>query len=151
MKKIALLGLGALVLSGCTTLTANHPVDHGELKTIRNICIEDNPKVIVPNFKEILASSFSRHAITTRVTGQGDSENCEYLLKYNALRSWDFVTYMTDADLDLQKNGKTISFANFHLKGGGGLAFTKWRSTESKVDMLVNELLGKPKQIQGNE
>ena len=104
------------------------------------------PKVIVPRFKEILSSSFSNHGISTRSFAQGGVPNeCEYVLRYSAIRSWDFVTYLTDADLDLQKNGVTVSFANFHLKGGGGLAFTKWKSTESKVNLLVDELLGKTK------
>lgn len=129
------------ITSGCTTITVNH-ADQAAVQSIKHICIESNPKVIVPSFESILQSSFVRHGITSQIYEQGRKpESCSYTLKYSATRSWDFVTYMTDADLNLQSSDKTISVAKFHLKGKGGFDLSKWRSTESKINDLVDQLL----------
>ena len=38
-------------------------------------------------------------------------------------------------------DGKIASEAEFRLRGKGGLALNKWRSVDTKIDELVDELL----------
>lgn len=62
-------------------------------------------------------------------------------MTYTALRSWDVVTYLSSAKFILYQDTQQVSEATFHLKGKGGFALNKWRSTETKVNELVDELL----------
>ena len=68
-------------------------------------------------------------------------EHCEYRLTYTALRSWDFSAYLSHAELRLYKGSKKIGYAEYHLKGKGGLSLTKWASVKSKMVPVINELL----------
>jgi hypothetical protein len=63
-------------------------------------------------------------------------------MNYTALLSWDIVTYMSYAKFTLMKEGRIVSEAEFVLKGKGGLALNKWRSTDTKIDELVDQLVG---------
>ena len=47
------------------------------------------------------------------------------------------------AQFNLLQNGRQVSEASFKLKGNGGLALNKWRSTETKINELVDQLLNK--------
>ena len=66
-------------------------------------------------------------------------------MTYTALRSRDVVTYLSYAKFTLNQNGKIVSEAEFRLKGKGGLALNKWRSTDTKVDELVDQLVDQRK------
>ena len=60
-----------------------------------------------------------------------------------ALKNWDMAPYLCSADLRLERNGTKVASAEYRLKGRGGLSLTKWRGTKTKIDPLVDELLGK--------
>jgi len=49
--------------------------------------------------------------------------------------------YLTHAELRLWEGGKQIGFAQYHLNGNGGLDLGKWRSTQAKMDPVIDELL----------
>lgn len=136
---VAILVLGA-GLSACTSVRVK-PVDPAE--QVLHVCIEQNPKVTIGDFLPILQDGFDRHAISTEVF-QADRRpaRCEYVLTYTALRSWDITTYLSYADLWLAKDGRRIASAHYHLRGKGGLALTKWASVKSKMDPVIDELLG---------
>ena len=53
------------------------------------------------------------------------------------------ATYLHHAELRLEKNGNKIGYAEYHLNGKGGLSLTKWQSTKTKMDPIVDQLLGK--------
>ena len=61
----------------------------------------------------------------------------------SATRSWDMAPYMVFAQFNLIQNGRQVSEASFKLKGNGGLALNKWRSTEIKINELTDQLLEK--------
>ena len=48
---------------------------------------------------------------------------------------------MSTADLTLTRNGYRVGSANYYLKGKGGFSLTKYASTESKLDNVVDQLL----------
>jgi hypothetical protein len=146
MKKIYKTILTAVVLTaliGCSPTINIKPVDSAKYK-ISEICIKKNEKVIVPEFVEILEQGINRHGIKTNLVPEISSE-CDYWLDYVATQRWDIVTFMSDAHLDLYKGNLLIASADRKnpsgLFGFGGMNPSKWNSTRSKVDPLIDELL----------
>lgn len=142
MIKIAFF-ISAILLSGCATTSIKHDDNLNE-NQIRKICIENNPKVIVQNFEEIITDRLQSHGVTSEVFLKGKQpENCEYILRYTAYQKWDFVMVMTRADLSLYKNNTKISAANYTLNMGGFLNPTKYKSNADKLNPLIDQLIGK--------
>lgn len=126
------------VLSACTSINVQ-PVDPA--LNVRHVCIQENPAVIIDDFVEYLQDDFARYGITSEVIGNQRPRHCEFVLSYTARRSWDMTPYMSTADLTLTRNGYRVGNANYYLKGKGGFALTKYASTESKLDNVVDQLL----------
>ena len=97
----------------------------------------------VNDFIPVLRDGFDRHGIATEVYSGQKPEKCEYILTYTALRSWDFSPYLSHAELRIEKDGRQIAYAEYHLKGKGGLSLTKWASTREKMDPVIDELFKK--------
>lgn len=134
--KIALLS--TLAITGCTSINVR-PVDN--VASIQNVCIVRNPKVIVSDFIPVLQDGFNRHNVSTTVVEQDQASSCDVTLTYTALRSWDFKPYISHAELRLWRSGRQIGSADYHLKGKGGFALTKWGSTKEKMDPVIDQLL----------
>ena len=132
--------LSAAICAGCTTMQVQPLESTGE--KIDFVCIKTNPKVIVPEFDSIIAEGFLRHGIATKVYPEIPSK-CVYSLDYTATQAWDFVLYLKDARLDLYKGDALAAYASFHLIGGGGFDFSKWDSTSTKINPLIDQLLAK--------
>lgn len=113
---------------------------------LQSVCIVENPKVTVPDFVAILRDGLSRHDIATSVVSNERASACQVTLTYTALRSWDFATYLSHAELRLWSGGQQIGSADYHLRNKGGFALNKWASTRSKMDPVIDRLVsGKPK------
>jgi hypothetical protein len=137
--RLASLCFLSLILTGCTSITVL-PVDRA--LALKHVCIQDNPKVTLSGFVPMLQEGFSRHGISTEViSGITSPAQCEYVLTYTALRSWDLTVYLTEAELRLEKEGKMVASAVYHLKGKGGLSLVKWAGVKSKMDPVIDELL----------
>lgn len=134
------IALAAIFLAACTSVTVR-PVD--PTLTMRMVCIQDNPKVQVSDFVQVLRDGFQRHSIATEVYSGPMPQKCEYVLTYTALRSWDFSAYLSHAELRIEKGGLQIASAEYHLNGKGGLSLTKWAGTKEKMDPVIDELLKK--------
>ncbi|MGC6405186.1 Sbal_3080 family lipoprotein [Bisgaard Taxon 45] len=130
-------------LSGCTSIQVL-PVAREELKNINEICIVNNPTVKVADFVPVVESRLMQYNIKTRKVGEDSAESCHYTLRYSARRSWDLVTYLSWAKLNLFKRDKEIANAEYSLIGKGGLAFTKYQSIETKMNPVIDQLLGHP-------
>lgn len=138
------LAISAFLLSvGCTTTVLVKPVNRSE-NNITLVCIKQNPKVIVPDFIEILQEGFARHGIKTQLYSD-IPESCEYSLTYTATQKWDFKLFMSDAHLALYKGPRLIASADRDAPsgvfGGGGINPSKWDSTRSKLDPMIDEIL----------
>lgn len=129
---------GFLILTGCTAVDVR-PVDKSI--ALKNVCIKENPKVKVTDFLHVVREGFDRHGIATEMFSGSIPNECEYILTYTALRSWDITPYLSHAELWLEKNGKQIAYAQYHLKGKGGLSLTKWKGTKAKMDPVIDNLL----------
>jgi len=131
--------IAATLVLGCTSITVT-PLDPAS--GVTEICIEKNPRVDVPAFLEILRSGFDRYGIATRVFVAEAPSDCQAILTYTALRSWDLSTYMSRAELWIRDDhGKLLAEAEYHLRGKGGFSLTKWESPRRKLRPVFEELL----------
>jgi hypothetical protein len=135
-----LAGLAILcaALGGCTSVnvkpvSADHRIEH--------ICIQDNPRVQVGDFVSVMQEGFQKHGITSHLFRDDAPAKCLYTSTYTARRTWDMAMYMTDAQIDILRDGRQIAFANYHLKGRGGLSLMKWASTREKILPVIDQLL----------
>ena len=135
-----IIAIGAIFLVDCTSI-AVRPVDSS--LEMRHLCIQENPRVLVSDFVPVLRDGFDRNGITTEVFSGQKPEKCEYILTYTALRSWDFSPYLSHAELRIEKEGRQIAYAEYHLKGKGGLSLNKWKSTREKMDPVIDKLFKK--------
>ena len=143
MKKIALLWL-MVSLTGCATTNVT-PLKLNTGEKIQKVCVKHNPKVIVQNFEEIIISRLEYHDIATQVSSGDKPEVCEYSLRYIAYQKWDFSMVLTSAQLSIYKDDKKIGSAEYKLHAGGLLNPTKYKSNESKIEPLVDQLVGELK------
>jgi hypothetical protein len=137
MKSKSLILAMLALLPGCISVTAQSIQND---KPITKICIEHNPKVIVPNFTDLLQESFIRHGITS-VMYDKVPDNCPYHLTYAAYQRWAGVMYMSNAHLDLYNKETIIGYADRHMPLGSAFDVSKWDSTQSKIDEMVDQLL----------
>ncbi len=128
----------ASVLTACTSIDVR-PAEG--IETLTQVCIVRNPRVTVSDFISVLQDGFDRNGIATTVVEQAQAHTCPATLTYTALRTWDFKLYISHAELRLWRNGRQIGAADYHLKGKGGFALTKWGSTREKMDPVIDQLL----------
>jgi hypothetical protein len=138
MRGTALLGL-AILLAACTTARV-HPIDPSV--HIDRVCIHANPRVEVADFLAVLQAEFTHHGIATEVYSEAPPESCEYILEYEARRSWDGVTSLAHAELYLLRAGKTVGSAAFDLRGKAGYSLLKAHDPENLMNPVIDRLLG---------
>jgi len=129
----------AILVAACTSVTVK-PVESSV--DILHVCIQSNPQVQVEDFVPVIQEGLERHGIGSELFSGRVPRRCEYVLTYTALRSWDMSAYLSHAELSLQQEGQQIAYAEYHLKGKGGFSLTKWAGTKSKMDPVIDELLG---------
>jgi hypothetical protein len=132
------VGIAALTLCGCTAVTVR-PVDRS--LEIKRVCIQENPKVQVSDFITVIRDGFDRHGIATEVFSGAPASSCNAVLTYTALRSWDLKPYLSHAELRLERNGRQLAYAEYHLRGKGGYSMMKWQGTKKKMDPVIDQLL----------
>jgi hypothetical protein len=130
----------SFVLSACTSVEVRPP---DPALAIKHVCIQENPKVLVRDFVPVVRDGLDRHGISTEVYSGTKPANCEYVLTYTALRSWDFAPYLSHAELRLERDGRQVAYAEYHLVGKGGFSLMKWQGTKAKIDPVIDELLKK--------
>lgn len=128
----------AVAMAGCTSVSVRPVASNIQL---HDVCIVNNPRVIVSDFIPVLRDSFSRHNIATTVVDQSEAKSCPVTLTYTAHLHWDMKPYLTHAELRLWEGGKQIGFAQYHLNGNGGFDLGKWRGTKAKMDPVIDQLL----------
>ncbi len=137
MKKLMLIPI-LLTLMSCTSVKVE---SLSKDSSIKQVCIENNPKVKVSDFTDVVREGLSNKGIRSVTFSGKKPTNCDAILTYTALRSWDFKPYLSHAELRIWKDGLIIASAEYHLNGGGGLSFSKWGSTREKILPVMDELL----------
>jgi len=138
-KVVKIIALTSFV-TACTSIQVQ-PLTSG--LNIKKICIEENPRVIVSDFLSVVRNRIEYHGINTQLFENKIPKGCEYTMTYTALKNWDIGTYMHHAELRLEKNGQKVGYAEYHLKNKGGLSLLKWQGTKTKMQPVVDKLLGK--------
>ena len=139
--KCKFVGLSLILLCGCNSYNVKSlPYD----PNLKDIVVVDNPKVIVADFVDVMTDEFNAREIKVRCVPQSyAAKPKEYVVCYDARRSWDFSPYLSDATIHIRKDGMTIAKGKYHHTGGSASldVFTKWRGTEWKMKELYDELL----------
>ena len=142
MNKTVFVVAGGLAVSACTSVQVN-AVAEQQVNAIQQICIVNNPKVLVTDFVPVVQQRLQHHGIMSRVVEGSEVAACAYQLYYSAKRSWDFTPYMSWAELKLYQNEVLIANAEYKLVGKGGLSLTKWQSVETKMTPVIDQLFAK--------
>ena len=142
MNKTVFVVAGGLAVSACTSVQVN-AVAEQQVNAIQQICIVNNPKVLVTDFVPVVQQRLQHHGIVSRVVEGSEAAACAYQLHYSAKRSWDFTPYMSWAELKLYQNEVLIANAEYKLVGKGGLSLTKWQSVETKMTPVIDQLFAK--------
>ena len=135
--------LPLLCLTGCTSISVK-PVSSSLHLT--HVCIQKNPQAEEADFLDVVREGFERHGISTEIFQDSKPSNCEYVVTYTALRSYDMVMFLSHAELKLKKDGIELASAVYHLKRGllgfsGGLDPSKFQGTKSKMDPVIDQFL----------
>ena len=142
MNKTVFVVAGGLAVSACTSVQVN-AVAEQQVNAIQQICIVNNPKVLVTDFVPVVQQRLQHHGIVSRVVEGSEASACAYQLHYSAKRSWDFTPYMSWAELKLYQSDVLIANAEYKLVGKGGLSLTKWQSVETKMTPVIDQLFAK--------
>lgn len=129
----------ALLALGCTSVKVSPVVAEAN---VTHVCIRQNSDVWIDDFLKVLQNGFDRHGISSEVfSNPYPPDHCEFIVTYTALQSWDFNPFLSHAEIALHRDGQQVAFAEYHLKGKGGLSVKKWQGTATKMDPVIDELL----------
>lgn len=132
------LAAALLASAGCLSITTRvDPLPAGGY-AIQTLCIERNPDVQVEDFLAVVEQGVARHGIATRVVDPPIPDDCEYTLWYTARRRWDIHPVLGYAELRVRYAGQTIGSASYLQSPS--LSLFKWRSTESKIGPLIDQM-----------
>lgn len=128
-------------ISGCAIQTTVQPIPPNQ--PIAEICILENPKVIISDFLPVIQEGIQRNGLRSKVFREIPN-TCTYVLEYVAFQKWDFTPFMSEANIRLYHAQEIVGTANYKLPsgifGGGGINPAKWNSTKEKLDPLLDEL-----------
>jgi hypothetical protein len=138
--RYVLLFVAVALASGCTAVSVR-PVD--SKLDIKHVYVKDcSEECFDGRMIYVIQDGFQRHGITTEVYNGNLPSESEYNLTYYCERTWDMATYLRHAEFRLYRGKAQIGYAEYHLRGGGGFALNKWASTKSKIDPVIDKLLG---------
>jgi hypothetical protein len=128
-------------MTGCSIQTAVQPISYST--PISEICILENPKVIVSDVLPVIQENISKHGLRSNLYHE-IPKSCTHVLEYVAYQRWDMTTFMSEANIKLYQENKLIGSVDYKtptgLFGAGGINPAKWESTKSKLDPLLDEL-----------
>lgn len=123
--------------AACTTIEVS-PVPAAGYPIAR-LCIERNPEVVVEDLLAVIERGVARHGIEPRLVDAPVPADCDYTLWYSARRRWDLRPVLGYVELRVRYRGETIGTASWLARPS--LSLFKWRSTESKIGPVLDELL----------
>lgn len=144
MQKSKILILGCLsslvIVTGCTSIDVS-PVSNNT--NITHICIEENENVKVSDIVYVIQNRLNYHNISSELVKKDTAKQCEYTMLYSALKSWDFKPYLSHANFEIYQGNRVVSKGVFHLNLKGGLTFSKYGDTASKINPVIDQMLNK--------
>jgi hypothetical protein len=127
---------GSLLVCGCSSYDVKAlPYD----SSLTSVVLVENPKVIVRDFVDVLQDEFNARSIKViRKPGNYVAKSDEYVVRYNALQSWDISLYLSYATIRVEKDNMTKAKGIYKA---GSFDLAKWRGTQWKMSNLYGELL----------
>lgn len=126
------------VLVGCTSVKV---LPIAKEHRISSVAIKENLEVEGQEFLGVLITGFERHGIEAKVISAKTEVKDAYVVTYTAKRDWDLAVYLSHATINIHKDGQLVASAIYHLRAGGGLSMTKWKSVKEKIDPVIDQLL----------
>ena len=146
MKKLIPFVLPFIALVGCTSVNVK-PV--ANVTEIKNVCVKECPEeCFVEDMPAVIVDGFERNGISAKTFTGKVPEECGYHVTFMCNQTWDMAMYMHHAEIKLFQGPDQIGSAVYHLNGGGGFSLMKWQGTKTKIDPVIDELLGK-KPVEG--
>lgn len=111
---------------------------------LTSVVLVENPRVIVHDFVDVLQDEFNaRNIKVVRKPESYVQKKDEYVIRYDARQSWDFINYLSYATVRVEKDNMTMAKGTYrHIGRSCSLdIFTKWRGTQWKMSDLYGELL----------
>jgi hypothetical protein len=129
----------ASLLAGCAITQTVKPVS---VTGITEVCVKNNPQVMMSDYLKELRSQVEAKGIKTSVFDGERPGRCKHHLEYTANWRWDLAMYLVFADLRVYEEGLLIGQATYDAHGGGA-SFNKFGKTAEKLKPLVDELFAK--------
>jgi hypothetical protein len=142
-KRLVLPLLSGVLCSACTTWQWQaDPIHQDYRPLITSVCIENNPKVKIDHFQEMLINRLESYRIQTQVFNAPFKPNtCKFTLNYDATEDYDLAFFISDATLKLYNSaGQRIGLSEYHIYRGSVDA-TKYQENKIKINRLVDGLL----------
>lgn len=143
LKKLFIFSV-LLLCVGCAQISA-HSFDSSQ-HDIKEVCVQPASQRIPANFKYILKERLLHHNVIAK-SYKSDPDACAYRLLYRVkAKVKNKTVFLKDVHLALYEGEKQIAYADrdapngFFGKEVGDLS--KWDSTRSVVDALVDQLFG---------
>ena len=132
--------LSLLAFSGCTITQTAQPVSLRDDDT-KQMCVIEDPRVFdafLPAYRSALES---RGLSVRMLAPDSPLASCPMTSTYYALRSWDFVTYMSHAVVVVYRDGTKAGEALYDApKAGFSMTTRIYETTESKISTMVDQL-----------
>jgi len=139
-KNTILLPILMISVTACiSNPTQNSTVNTKQLPSLEKICIQQN-NTIDPSkqYLNIIVNKFENNAIKTQIYDQNKPSDCKYSLTYDIKTNWDVIPFVSRASLYLFDDGIQIHTAQYKVNSTFEMA--KWKSAQSKIEPLVDQL-----------
>ena len=133
--------LMGLMVCGCNSYRVTALPYDEELK---RVVIVENPKVKVSDFVNVMTDEFNKRNIRAeQVSNLYISRPDDYVLRYEARKSWFLMPFLSDATVRINKDGMTVAKGKYHHVGESFSLdfFTKWLGTSWKMKRFYRDLL----------
>jgi hypothetical protein len=142
MKNILIVALLLfnLLLFGCSVKYTANPATNID-KISKEVCIIEDTK-INPDFLPLYRIALEKKGYIVRVLSTGSSiTSCPVTSTYTGSWSWDFVMYMSYAEIVVYRSGTKVGDAVFEAPPAGwSLTPRIYDSTEIKITTMVDKL-----------
>jgi len=132
--------LALALVSGCTITQNARPVPLREGDT-KEMCVIEDPRVS-KTFLPAYRAALERRRFSVKTLAPGAPfTSCPLTSTYYARWSWDFVTYMSLAQIVVYRDGAQVGDALYDApKAGFAMTTRIYESTDSKVETMVDQL-----------
>jgi len=135
-----MFALLSLAVVGCNSYDVR-PMKYDPM--LKTVTVVQNPRVRVTDFLNVMEDEFCARGIGVKVENEGYvAKNGEYVVTYDAHRSWDISPYLSEASVRVKKDNHVVGSGHYRHTGGGmSLSLWKWEGTRKKMAPLYEKLL----------